>query len=188
MQDQTLLTRKKMSILHRLIHIFGVIALSYIILVLIMLLIVRPFFIQAFFVPSGSMRPTIHLNDHILVNKFLYRFAEPKFKEIVVFKKPNQAGRFSVMRIIGLPGDTIQVKYGAVVRNGTRLSEPYTLEPDSIYYNFGPYKIPEGKYFVLGDNRNDCIDSHTWGPLERGRILGKVWYIFKPAIHRGAIH
>lgn len=147
-------------------------------------LFIRPFVIQAFFIPSPSMYPTLREGDHILVNKFVYRFREPHVGEIIVFKAPPNASddnteRDFIKRLVGVPGDTVEVKEGALFRNGKRMKESY-LEEKEITYSMPAMKIPEGRLFVLGDNRNDSRDSHWWGTLERKRVIGKAMVRFWP--------
>lgn len=152
--------------------------------------LVRPFVVQAFYIPSPSMEPTLKVYDRILVNKFIYRLGEPRRKDIAVFRAPEQAmtaGRQKdgqkdyIKRIVGLSGDVLEIrKYEGVFVNGRRLDEPY-IGPDQVpNYDWGPYKVPDGRVFVLGDNRNDSNDSHLWGFLDRQRILGKAMVIFWP--------
>jgi signal peptidase I len=154
-------------------------------------LLIRPFIVQAFFIPSGSMRPTLLERDHILVNKFIYRFTEPKRGDIVVFKCPEEADPRQVdyiKRLMGLPGDVIEVKEGLVYRNGKALREPFLLEPGDIRYDMPPVKVRPGKFFVMGDNRNDSNDSHRWGQLDRNRVLGKAMVTFWPIGRAGILH
>jgi len=152
--------------------------------------LVRPFVVQAFYIPSPSMEPTLRVYDRILVNKFIYRLGEPRRKDIAVFRAPEQAMTASrqkdgqkdyIKRIVGLSGDVLEIRrYEGVFVNGRRLDEPY-IGPDQVpNYDWGPYKVPEGRVFVLGDNRNDSNDSHLWGFLDRQRILGKAMVIFWP--------
>ena len=163
---------------------------SALIAIVLVFLIIRPFIVQAFYIPSGSMRPTLLERDHILVNKFVYRIHEPREGDIVVFKSPPGASldgqeRDFIKRLIGLPGDTIEVKNGAVYRNGQRLNEPYILEtPD---YEMPPVKILPHKLFVMGDNRRNSNDSHAWGLLDRKRIIGEAMFRFWPFSRFGLI-
>ncbi|HIE51392.1 MAG TPA: signal peptidase I [Armatimonadetes bacterium] len=155
-------------------------------------LIIRPFIVQAFYIPSGSMEPTLHgshstwrngPNDRILVNKFIYHFRPPQRQDIIVFKAPPSVSserKDFIKRLIGLPGDKIEVKNGRVYVNDEPLEEPYVMEPPNYYYP--PVIVPEGCYFVLGDNRNDSNDSHAWlNPfLPAKNVLGKAMVIFWP--------
>ncbi|MCC6442236.1 MAG: signal peptidase I [Armatimonadetes bacterium] len=154
---------------------------SALIAIVLVFLIIRPFIVQAFYIPSGSMHPTLLEDDHILVNKFIYRFSEPKHGDVVVFKSPKEVSADEkpfIKRLIGLPGDEIKVEEGKTYRNGKPLTEPYILEEP--VYPFGPAKVPPGKLFVMGDNRNNSNDSHEWGMLDRDRVLGKAMLIFWP--------
>ncbi len=163
-------------------------------------LLIRPFIVQAFFIPSGSMIPTLLERDQILVNKFIYRFTPPKRGDIVVFKCPTYADpdgieKDYIKRLMGIPGDTIEVKEGVVYRNGKPLKEPYTNQsdpdanfPGEILYDMPPVKVAKGEFFVMGDNRNNSNDSHRWGQLDRNRVLGKAMVTFWPIGRVGILH
>ena len=163
---------------------------SALIAIALVFLIIRPFVIQAFYIPTGSMRPTLLEQDHILVNKFIYRFHEPRRGDIIVFKSPPGAsldGREAdfIKRLMGVPGDTIEVKDGAVYRNGERLNEPYILQtPD---YEMPPVKVPPARLFVMGDNRRNSNDSHEWGTLDRKRVIGEAMFRFWPFSRFGLV-
>jgi signal peptidase I len=155
-------------------------------------LFIRPFVVQAFFIPSPSMSPTLSEGDHILVNKFVYRFREPHINDIIVFKAPPEASddrteKDFIKRLVALPGDVIEVKDGALYRNGKRVREPFLFD-QKIGYSMKPTKVPPGKLFVLGDNRNDSRDSHWWGTLERKRVIGEAMFRFWPLGRVGALH
>jgi signal peptidase I len=166
-------------------------------------LLIRPFVVQAFYIPSASMEPTLMSQDRILVNKFFYRLNPPKRGDIIVFDAPDQAlhgdkRKDFVKRLIGLPGDLIQIRRGeGVYINGRLLQEPPSVA--LVDYDWPvdqyerpteqPYRVPEGYYFVLGDNRNDSNDSHRWSDMETGaprpelpseRVLGKAMVVFWP--------
>jgi len=159
-------------------------------------LIIRPFVVQAFFIPSGSMEPTLfghdppipgEPNDRILVNKFIYWFRPPQRQDIIVFKAPEVAStdqKEFIKRLIGLPGDRIEVRDGRVWVNGELLDEPYLPDENQPTYQ-GEWIVPEGRYFVLGDNRNNSHDSHRWGHLERSRVQGKAMLRFWPLRREG---
>ena len=155
---------------------------SGIIAVLLIFCIVRPFFIQAFVIPSGSMHPTLLEGDRIMVNKLVYFFRSPKHGEVVVFHAPEWADplrRDFIKRVIGLPGDRISIHSGYVFRNGQPLDEPYIAEPPMYEWpttdfyilrpldkprpiHGGEITVPNGYVFVLGDNRNASNDGHAW--------------------------
>jgi signal peptidase I len=209
---------------------------SLIIAGVLVFLIIRPFFVQAFFIPSESMEPTLlghdagtnpitgtphsdTVHDHIFVNKLVYRYSEPQRGDVIVFKAPARADAESlsrgqqqkenilIKRLIGIPGDTIEIKQATikwhgkeqlasvVVRNGQQLDEPYIREPmnadqpSSAIYGVGkPLKLGPGELFVMGDNRNDSNDSRFWGTLERSRVIGKANLIFFPFSRIRVLH
>jgi len=139
---------------------------------------VRTFIFQPFYIPSGSMEPTLYPRDRVIVNKFIYRFSEPKRGDIIVFLPPND-NRDYIKRIIGLPGETLEIKKGVVYINQQQLSEPYKIKQPDLT-NFGPFKIPPSNYFVMGDNRPNSSDSRVFGPLRKERIIGRAVLIYWP--------
>ena len=163
-------------------------------------LIIKPFIVQAFWIPSDSMVPTLQKNDRILVNKFIYHFRKPKRCDVVVFQAPPEALSSSfgdnhgkkdfIKRVIGLPGDEIKIKGGSVYANGKALKEPYIASkpPYEFPNGDGAFKVPGGTLFVLGDNRPNSNDSHRWGPLPRDDLLGKAFVIFWPPGRWRLIH
>ena len=165
---------------------------SALIAIVLVFLIIKPFVMQAFFIPSESMLPTLQVHDHILVNKFTYRFREPRYGDIIVFKCPPRAStdgeeRDFIKRLVGKPGDVIEVKCGALYRNSKCVKEPY-LNDSYIEYEMKPIKVPGDMLFVMGDNRNRSNDSHAWGPLDRDRVLGKAMVTFWPLDRMGLVH
>ncbi|MGE4298501.1 MAG: signal peptidase I [Desulfovibrionaceae bacterium] len=165
------------------------------IIALVLALFIRGFVVQAFKIPSGSMLQTLQIGDHLLVNKFIYGVkipftdkilipvATPDHGDIIVFEFPEDPSKDFIKRIIGLPGDTIEVRNKALYRNGEKLDEPYVQHTDpslvtSIRDNMEPITVPEGKYFVMGDNRDESYDSRWWGFVDRGKIKGKAWLIY----------
>ncbi len=155
---------------------------AFAILTCMMALHLRPLILDSSIVTSDSMIPTLQVGDHVFTDRLSYKRREPQHGEIVSFTYPSRtAGApddIMVKRIIGLPGDTVEIKDGAVFRNNERLDEPYIREP--IEYTFPAMKVPEGKLFVLGDNRNESDDSHIWGFLDRRRLIGRVTIRFWP--------
>ena len=148
---------------------------------LILSLGIRVAVVEAYHVPTGSMIPTIMVNDRIMSNKFIYHFTEPKPSDVVVFTPSGNihtdAPRL-VKRLIGVAGDLIEVKNGTVFRNGTPLAEPYINEtPD---YTLPLLRVPDGYVFVLGDNRRNSYDSHAWGFLPRRNITAKATFCYWP--------
>jgi signal peptidase I len=147
------------------------------------------FVVRTFFIPSASMEPTLQIHDMLLVNEFEYRFTKPHEGDIVVFPPPIPSSNDFIKRTIGLPGDQIRVHQGVVYRNGVAMNEPYIADRPSYELeikNYGIYvdgqpldpamanvppkarwsapdRIPDGCYFMMGDNRNNSEDSHVWG-------------------------
>ena len=138
-------------------------------------------------VPTGSMEPTILVGDRFWTDKLILRFTSIRRGDIVVFDPPPQvqAQYPYIKRVIGLPGETVEVRDGLVFINGEPLDEPYIAEPPR--YTYGPVTIPEGQYFVLGDNRNLSNDSHEWGLLNRERIFARAVYRIWPLSRIGSI-
>jgi len=176
---------------------------SLLIAIVLVFCIIRPFVVQAFYIPSGSMRNTLQEKDRILVNRFIYRLRAPNRRDIVVFKAPSAASsepKDFIKRLVGKEGDLVAVRDGVLYVNGTAQDEPYIRQP--MYYPFpedfytaldeekwGPLveqdgmqcvRVPKGMLFVLGDNRNDSNDGHRWGFLPRRNLLGRAMVIFWP--------
>lgn len=175
---------------------------------ILVFLLIRPFVVQAFFIPSGSMVPTLVPGDRILVNKFLYRLNQPQRGDIIVFNAPKWAlfgneHKDYVKRLIGLPGDDIYIRRGV----GVFVNEHRVEDADSVPlpgYDWPldatgapagePYKVPPKCYFVLGDNRNSSNDSHQWADPLTGKskpilpadnVLGKAMVVFWPLTRIG---
>ena len=143
---------------------------------------------QSFFIPSGSMEPTLQIDDRLMVDKLSYRFQTPQRGDIVVFQPPTEALSACglspnshdsfIKRVVGLPGEKVEVKAGRVYINDRPLAENYLAsKPD---YERQAQFIPSNSYLVLGDNRNNSCDGHEWGFLERDRIIGKAIVRFYP--------
>ncbi|SDK56750.1 signal peptidase I [Maridesulfovibrio ferrireducens] len=162
---------------------------------LLLALFIRTFIVQAFKIPSGSMLQTLQIGDHLLVNKFTYgvkipftskvviEMGDPEYKDIIVFKYPGDTSKDYIKRVIGVPGDTVEIKNKKVFVNGNPLVEPYTQFIDNAHVstlrdNMPPRQIPAGEYFVMGDNRDGSNDSRFWGNVPRDNILGKAWIIY----------
>ena len=145
-------------------------------------LVVRGFLIQAFYIPSESMVPTLVKNDRVLVNKLSYKLHDVHRGDIVVFKAPEGAATAQVKdlikRVVGLPGETIEGRNGNIFIDGKPLDEPY-LPPDVRSRDFPPEKIPPDKIYVLGDNRQDSRDSTFFHAVDESAIVGrafvKIW-------------
>lgn len=146
---------------------------------------IRTFVAEARWIPSESMVPTLKINDKLIVDKLSYRFTDPQRGDIVVFnptenikrENPNLKDAF-IKRIIGLPGDKVEVKGERVYVNDRPLQEKYIEAPP--HYQFGPVTVPPNSYLVLGDNRNNSYDSHFWGFVPRDNIIGHAVVRFWP--------
>ena len=178
-----------------------------IIIAIFLALVIRSFVIQAFKIPSGSMIPTLLIGDHLLVSKFIYgikipiinktivKFKDPKRGDIIVFICPVDRGKDFIKRVIGLPGDKIEIIDKKVYINDKPYPDPHGYHNDPRIYpreisprdNFGPVIVPPNKYFVMGDNRDSSYDSRFWGFVDRKDILGKALIIYwsweKPFYH-----
>lgn len=154
---------------------------------LVLALILRTFVIQAFWIPSGSMIPTLEPGDRVLVLKFWYSLPKvaPKHGQIVVFKYPVDPRRDFVKRIIGLPGDTVEIKHGTVFVNGTELVERYVKNQDN--YNMDAIVVPDKSYFCLGDNRPNSQDGRFWGFVTSNFLRGPAVFRYWPLNRIGVI-
>ena len=129
--------------------------------------------VQTFVVVMSSMEPSFQEGQRLFVNKAVYKFRDPQRGEVVIFEAPNAPGEDYIKRVIALPGDSIEVKNGAVYINGSELDEPYIMAPPK--YTLAKQEVPESHYFVLGDNRNNSNDSHNDWLVPRGNMIGKAW-------------
>jgi len=159
-------------------------------------LILRAFVVQTFRIPSGSMEDTLLVGDFLIVNKFLYGIKvpftdtrlpgirEPRYGDVIVFEYPNPDPRARkenyVKRVIGVPGDIVELKNNVLFVNGERREELFIKlkPPTPRWADFGPIKVPEESLFMMGDNRNWSADSRDWGFLDVGRIKGKAVMIY----------
>ena len=172
-------------------------------------LLVKAFVVNPYRIPSSSMETTLHcarpavgcearFSDRVLANRFLYRLRDPRRGEIIVFKTPPAAqvkcgaGGTFVKRLIGLPGDTVELQLrngdGYVYINGRPLREPYIeLARRGAVQSFGPITVKPGNYFMMGDNRSQSCDSRLWGTVPRGNLIGKVFATYWPP-NRVSLH
>jgi signal peptidase I len=149
-------------------------------------LIIRTFIMAPFKIPSGSMRPTLIEGDRILVSRFLYRFTPPQRGDIVVFRYPEDKKRPFIKRLAAVGGDEVEILDGHLVVNGQPLDSTEVFRTNH-YYNQGiygeahrPIKVPEGQYYVLGDNSSASHDSRFWGFVPKQLLIGKALCIFWP--------
>jgi signal peptidase I len=149
--------------------------------------LMRTFVVQTFYIPSGSMEPTLNIGDRILVDKLSYHLHAVHRGDIIVFAKPPDEQLAPgindlVKRVIGLPGESISGENGQVYINGKPLAEPW-LPKGVVTSNFGPVKIPKNYYFVMGDNRGFSEDSRVFGPINGNLIVGRVVLRIWPLSH-----
>jgi signal peptidase I len=175
-----------------------------IVIAVILALFIRTFVVQAFKIPTGSMEENLLIGDHLLVNKFVFGptasrierallpISDVKRGDVVVFKYPEEPDRDFIKRVIGLPGETLEVREKKVYVNGRPLDEPYAhyLRPIAapsefhevtsfdVRERFGPVTVPPRQFFVMGDNRDNSQDSRYWGFLPRQNIKGKALFIY----------
>ncbi len=149
-----------------------------IIAVAIVVFVVSRTAIQSFVVVGASMEPSFEEGQRLLISKAIYRFREPQRGDVIVFHPPTDQRADYIKRIIALPGDTVEIKEGAVYVNGSELYEPYIEGPPR--YTLGEETIPANNYFVLGDNRNNSNDSHNNWTAKRKDIIGKAWLSIWP--------
>ncbi len=132
-------------------------------------------------IESISMQPTLYENDFVIVNRLAYKLGEPGRGDIIVFRYPPDPEREPyIKRVIGLPGETIKVAEGRVFVNDVQIREPY-IKASPAYE--GAWQVPEGYLFVLGDNRNNSSDSHSWGMVPIENVIGKAEVIYLPIAH-----
>jgi len=170
-----------------------------IVLAVLLAVVFKTFLIQAFYIPSGSMEPTLDISDRVLVEKVSYRFGEVERGDVIVFvhndpsldsPQPNLVARFFIglgqavgvtppsdrdfiKRVVGVPGDELSCSGGKLHRNDTPLNEPYL--PEGTTTDCTPATVPDGKLFVMGDNRNNSQDSRVFGPIDRSDVVGRAF-------------
>ena len=174
-----------------------------IVIAVILALFIRTFVVQAFKIPTGSMEPNLLVGDHLLVNKFVFSptssaiergilpTREIRRGDIVVFKFPTDPERDFIKRVIGLPGETVELKDHRIYINGKPLDEPYAhylprqegaapgeVTTDDVRDHYGPEVVPAGSLFVMGDNRDNSQDSRYWGFLPRDNVKGQALVIY----------
>jgi signal peptidase I len=157
-------------------YLAGVVILAW---VIALLLVLRAFVAEPFAVPSASMSPTLRPGDHVLVDKLAYRFGVPRRGDLVVFHAPRGA-ELLLKRVVAVGGDLVGIEDGVLQVGGHAVSEPFVNRRlvDSVY--FGPVRVPAGAVFVMGDRREDSVDSRSFGPVPRRLIVGRVDLRFWP--------
>lgn len=169
-----------------------------IIIAILIAFFIRTFVVQAFKIPSGSMKPTLQIGDHLLVNKFIYgikvpflrktliSISEPKRGDVVVFIYPEDRSKDFIKRVIGVGGDTIEIRNKKIFLNGLPYSDAHGVYADDFIIpgsiqprdNYGPFTVPRGALFTMGDNRDQSYDSRFWGVVEMKDVLGKAMIIY----------
>lgn len=181
-----------------------------IVVALVVAVIIKTFLIQAFFIPSASMRDTLIEGDRVMVNKLAYRFGEPHRGDIIVFNSPLEVGEEDesllaavlrhigealgvstpdsalIKRVIAVEGEMIQIVDNEVLVDGVAIDEPY-LDGNVRMGDFGPMQIPEGHVFVMGDNRNQSEDSRRFGPVAEDQIIGRAFIRVWPPSRWGGL-
>ncbi len=141
--------------------------------------------IQSYSIYEQCMEPNFYQGDRILVNKQAYLFGDPQRGDVVILNPPINEELVFIKRIVAIPGDKVEVKGGALYINGTKIDEPYLMEP--MTYTMPERTVPQGEYFVLGDNRNIANDSHNGWTVKRDNLIGKALVAYWPAGHWGSI-
>lgn len=155
-----------------------------ILFVVVVVLVVDNFLLINAVIPSESMENTIMTGDRIFGNRLAYLFDDPERFDIVIFKYPDDESQRFIKRVIGLPGETVEIREGKVYINGSDTPLDDSFTPETPVGNFGPYTVPEGCYFMLGDNRNNSRDSRMWDNpyVKKEKILGKAVLRYFPGI------
>lgn len=148
---------------------------------------VRPFVLEAFYIPSESMLPTLEVGDRVFVNKLVYSVSEPERGDIVVFESVGGGDETLIKRVVGLPGDTIAVRSGTLYVNGEPQQEPYLSRQPLDESFYGPILVPPGDVFVMGDNRANSADSRVFGSVPKENIKGEAFLRFWPPERAGPL-
>jgi signal peptidase I len=183
----------------------------------IVALLLMHYVIRTFYIPSGSMEPTLKINDVLLASEIQYSFSDPEHGQIAVFIPPPELGTTDfIKRVIGTPGDRLRIHNGVVIRNDSPVSEPYLPSANHPDYELeikdydiwvdgipldptraqippkkdwqAPDRIPKGWYFMMGDNRNNSDDSHLWGFIARDKFVGHAFLVFWPFTDARLLH
>lgn len=162
-------------------------ALESVAVAVLLAIVIRLFVLEPFYIPSGSMEPTLQVNDRIIVSKLNYHFKEPKRGDVVVFKYPLDTSRDFVKRLIAVGGETVAIKGTVVYINGQPIPETY-LPQGLRFSDYGPVVVPAGSYFMMGDNRDNSDDSRNWGFMSEELIVGKAVAIYWPLDRLRLVH
>ncbi|KAB2954426.1 signal peptidase I [Heliorestis acidaminivorans] len=149
-----------------------------ILIAIVLAFMIRYFLFQPFYIPSGSMEPTLKPYDRIIVSKMSFWFSEPERGDVIVFRYPLDPSRDFVKRVIALEGETVEIRNNQLLINNEVIDEPYL--PPLVMRDYGPTKVSEGHLFVLGDNRNHSDDSRFWGFVPEEYLVGKSVLIYWP--------
>lgn len=158
--------------------------LESVVIAVLLAAVIRLFILEPFYIPSGSMEPTLMIGDRIIVSKVTYLVKDPTPGDVVVFKFPLDTNRNFVKRLVARGGDTVEIRNSKLYVNGKAVSEDY-LPAGLVFSDFGPQKVPAGHYFMLGDNRNNSDDSRVWGFLNEELIVGRAEVIYWPLDRAG---
>jgi len=145
------------------------------------------FVVQPVKVEGTSMQPQLVDQERIFVNRFIYRFTEIRRGDVVVFWYPRDRTKSFIKRVLGVPGDEVEIRYGIVYVNGTKVREPYLKPEFRDYRSFQKVVVPGGQYFVLGDHRNSSNDSRNWGFVAQQLIYGKAIFSYWPVTRVGLV-
>ncbi|MGE4496866.1 MAG: signal peptidase I [Deferribacterales bacterium] len=149
-------------------------------------LFIKTFLIQTYTIPSGSMLDTLLIGDYIIVNRLAYKFGDPERGDVLVFEYPLEPAKSFIKRVIGVPGDKIAIQDKQVFINGLPYGEDYKQIKDDAYFpaeltnrdNIEEFTVPEGKYFMMGDNRDASYDGRFWGFISEDMVKGKALLIY----------
>ena len=145
------------------------------------------FIVQPVKVEGTSMQPQLADQDRIFVNRFIYRFKEIDRGDVVVFWYPKDQTKSFIKRVIGVPGDSVEIRRGAVLINDELIEEPYLKREFRDSQSFNKVVVPDGEYFVLGDHRDSSNDSRSWGFVDKSLIYGKAIFSYWPVSHVGMV-
>ena len=152
---------------------------------IVIAVLINLFLAQATRVYGSSMEPNLHTDQRLVVEKVSYRLHNPRRGDVVVLRMPDRGPELLIKRIIGLPGETVEVRDGTVYINGQPMDEPYLVRSTSSTY--GPTLVPEGYVFVMGDNRGASNDSRVFGPVPLDRVVGRAWLSYWPLEFLGIV-